>query len=114
MVEHVSVEKQVYLVPGNQAVVVRYRSDHRVTLKVRPFLAYRDYHSLRHATQDFQMEPDLQFHTAASFHADVHWYYNIEYLDELERGLDFREDLFTPGILTLDLIPGEWIPLCAL
>jgi glycogen debranching enzyme len=112
-VKDVEIEKQVYLVPGQQAVVVRYRSDHRVTLRVRPFLAYRDYHSLRHATQDFQMEPNLEFHTAASFHADVHWYYNNEYLEELDRGLDYREDLFTPGFYTLDLTPGRWFPLCA-
>src|SRR6185369_13307541 len=45
----VSLEKQVYLVEGRQAVVVRYRASQRVTLSVRPFLAYRDYHSLSHA-----------------------------------------------------------------
>ena len=111
-VHDVQVEKQVYLVPGKQAVVVRYRSDHRATLRVRPFLAYRDYHSLRHATQDFQIEPELHVQTAASFHADAHWYYNNEYLEELERGLDFREDLFTPGFYTLELTPGHWFPVC--
>ena len=113
IVNGVAIEKQVYLVPGKQAVVVRYRSDHSVTLRVRPFLAFRDYHSLRHATQDFQMDPNLQFHTAASFHSDVHWYYNNEYLEELDRGLDFREDLYAPGFYTLDLTPGQWFPLCA-
>ncbi len=112
-VKDIQIEKQVYLVSGKQAVVVRYRSDHRVTLRVRPFLAYRDYHSLRHATQDFHMEPELHFQTAASFHADAQWYYNNEYLEELERGLDFREDLFTPGFYTLELTPGHWFPICA-
>jgi glycogen debranching enzyme len=111
-VKDIQIEKQVYLVPGKQAVVVRYRSDHSVTLRVRPFLAYRDYHSLRHATSDFEMEPMLQFRTAASFHADAHWYYNNEYLEELDRGLDFREDLYTPGVYTLELTPGHWYPLC--
>src|SRR5579862_9042160 len=45
----VKLERQVYLVPGRQAVVVRYRSDKALRLRIRPFLAYRDYHSLRHA-----------------------------------------------------------------
>src|SRR3954468_5583976 len=42
LVKDIEIEKQVFLVPGKQAVVVRYRSDHRVTLRVRPFLAFRD------------------------------------------------------------------------
>src|SRR5271157_147696 len=45
-------EKQVYLIEGKQAVVVRYRADRALTLRVRPFTAYRDYHSLRKASDD--------------------------------------------------------------
>ena len=113
----VKLERQVYLVPGRQAVVVRYRSDHALTLRVRPFLAYRDYHSLRHAdSSPYAGLPQLEFRTLyseAAFAADPKWYYNIEYLTELERGLDFREDQFTPGVLTLDLQAGDWTPVCA-
>jgi glycogen debranching enzyme len=105
------VEKQVYLLEGRQAVVVRYRADRDLILRVRPFLANRDYHSLQHAGD----WPDhtLQFHSNAKFIADPHWYYNIEYLMEFERGLDFREDLYTPGVFVLDLKAGEWRPICA-
>jgi len=39
-----SIEKQVYLIDGRQAVMIRYRSDRAIMLRVRPFLAYRDYH----------------------------------------------------------------------
>ena len=46
----VKLERQVYLVPDRQAVVIRYRSDQALKLRIRPFLAYRDYHSLRHAS----------------------------------------------------------------
>ena len=113
----VKLERQVYLVPGRQAVVVRYRSDHALTLRIRPFLAYRDYHSLRHAdSSPYEGLPQLEFRTLyseAAFAADPKWYYNIEYLTELERGLDFREDQFTPGVRTIDLKPGEWTPVCA-
>ena len=122
-------EKQVYLVPGKQAVVLRYRSDRPMTLRVRPFLAYRDYHSMAHANDSwngrvelregvariapYQGLPALEFRALAEFHTDGHWYQNIEYLAELDRGLDFREDLYTPGVLVLDLKPGEWAPICA-
>jgi glycogen debranching enzyme len=107
-------ERQVYLVPGRQAVVVRYRSDKALTLRIRPFLAYRDYHSLRHAdSSPYAGLPPLEIRSQSSLTPDPKWYYNIEYLAELERGLDFREDQFTPGVLTIDLQPGEWTPVCA-
>src|SRR5258706_574448 len=42
-------EKQVSLVPGEQTVVVRYRSTQPRRLAIPPFLAFRDYHSLMRA-----------------------------------------------------------------
>src|SRR6185369_14622501 len=94
--------------------VVRYRCEHAVTLRLRSFLAYRDYHSLRRAdSSPYAGLPPLEFRSKGEFYHDPHWYYNIEYLAELERGLDFREDQFTPGVLTLDLTAGEWAPVCA-
>jgi glycogen debranching enzyme len=107
-------EKQVYLIAGRQAVVVRYRADRAVTLRVRPFTAYRDYHSLRKASPDpWGTLPVLNFQHAGRFEADAKWYYNIEYQLELERGLDFREDLFTAGVIVLDLRADEWCPVLA-
>jgi glycogen debranching enzyme len=103
----------VYLAPGRQAVVIRYRADRALTLRVRPFLAHRDYHSLQHAVDEMASGPELAFHSRATFHEDVHWYYNIEYLAEMERGLDYREDLYTPGAFVFELEPDEWTHLCA-
>jgi glycogen debranching enzyme len=113
-VDGVLIEKQVYLVDGHQAVIARYRSDRPATLRVRPFLAYRDYHSLGHARSDvWSGLPRIEFHHAGRFEESANWYYNAEYLVELDRGLDFREDLFTPGVIVLDLQPGRWSPVCA-
>ncbi len=107
-------EKQVYLIPRRQAVVVRYRADRAVTLRARPFTAYRDYHSLRKAGGDpFGSLPPLNFQHTGHFEADSKWYYNIEYLTELDRGLDFREDLYTPGVIVIDLPADEWSPILA-
>ncbi|HWZ31389.1 MAG TPA: amylo-alpha-1,6-glucosidase [Bryobacteraceae bacterium] len=112
-VDGVRVEKQVYLIEGRQAAIIRYRSDRAVTLRARPFLAYRDYHSLGHARADlFGGLPRIEFHHTGRFEESAQWYYNVEYLVELDRGLDFREDLFTPGVIVLDLKPGEWTPIC--
>ncbi len=128
-VDGAKIEKQVYLVEGRQAVVLRYRADRACTLRVRPFLAYRDYHSLTHANESlnggveqwagivriepYASLPPMEFHCPAQFSSDGHWYRNIEYLEDLDRGLDFREDLYTPGFFTLELQPGEWIEICA-
>lgn len=124
-----TLEKQVYLIPGKQAVMLRYRANAHVTLRVRPFLAYRDYHSLSHANEALNPEvtewagavclepysalPAIEFFSSGQFDRDAHWYNDIEYLEELDRGLDFREDLFTPGVFTLELAPSEWVELCA-
>jgi glycogen debranching enzyme len=109
-----SIEKQVYLIDGKQATIVRYRSDRDTTLRVRPFLAYRDYHSLGHARADvFGSLPRIEFFHGGRFEEHADWYYNAEYLIELDRGLDFREDLFTPGVIVLELRAGEWSPICA-
>ncbi len=124
-----SIEKQVYLVPGRQAVMLRYRCTRSVVLHVRPFLAYRDYHALARENEllngsaeewagvirvePYEGLPAMEFRSSGHFSADAHWYENIEHLAELERGLEFREDLFTPGVLTLELGPEEWVSICA-
>jgi glycogen debranching enzyme len=124
----VPLEKQVYLVEGRQAVVIRYKSDRPLILNVRPFLACRDYHSLTHANGALNSAtaespgvvgitpyaglPPVEFRYNGRFDRDPKWYYNVEYLAELERGLDFREDLFTPGTLEMELAAGEWSSVC--
>jgi glycogen debranching enzyme len=124
-----ALEKQVYLVEGRQAVVIRYRASEAMKLRVRPFVAFRDYHSLAHANdsinrysgvagglvrlQPYQGLPALEFRSPGEFVPDAHWYHDIEYLAELDRGLDFREDQFTPGVLTLALEPNQWCAICA-
>src|SRR5277367_596930 len=112
--DDVWVEKQVYLIAGRQAAVVRYRSNQAIVLRVRPFLAYRDYHSLRRAEADpYRGLPRLDLQHAGRFEENACWYKNIEYLVELDRGLDFQEDLYMPGVIILELKPGEWTPICA-
>ncbi len=127
-VEGTRIEKRVLLVEGEQAVVVEYLADRPCRLIARPFLAFREYHSLARANGAFQtaiseqgrtiqmrpypLLPALTFeHSDAVFEAGGAWYYNYEYLEELERGLDFREDLYCPGSFVFDLTPGTpgWV-----
>ena len=93
------------------------------TLKVRPLLSGRDYHALHHDNAAFNFEAHLQGDqvrwqsygdvpaiVAASNGTYQHapdWYRDFCYVRERERGLDFAEDLATPGVFSFDLSRGE-------
>ncbi|MGO9066483.1 MAG: amylo-alpha-1,6-glucosidase [Myxococcaceae bacterium] len=125
-------ERRFFLVRGRQMVVVLYRSDRAVRLRVEPLLAFRDFHSLTHrnsalnpAAQEetagavrrltlrhyASLPPLFLHHSGEAFQAGPSWHDNLEYLEELDRGLDFREDLFLPGSFLLDVRPQRpaWV-----
>ena len=37
------------------------------------------------------------------------WYYNVEYMKEMDRGYAYKEDLFVPGYFELPMKTGESI-----
>ena len=126
-VEGVELEKTVFMVQGENTTVVQYniksdddgaRAD--VRLEVRPLVAFRDYHSTTHENGALDAEvaaegsrltirpyrdlPALLFaHDAEEFDGARWWNRNLEYERERERGLDFREDLFSPFALKFDM-----------
>jgi glycogen debranching enzyme len=97
------------------------RTGQPVQLMVRPLLSGRDYHALHHenpafdfaaeVTGDFAAEvtgarvlwrpypgvPAISALTDGSYRHDPIWYRNFQYDAERERGLDFTEDLASPG-----------------
>ena len=122
------VERRVLLVPGEQTVVVRYASSAPLRLRVEPLLAFRDYHGLTHRNPDASTAAEEQAtaggrlvrlqpyaglpalriaHGGGPFTGAPVWHENVEYLEELDRGLDFREDLLAPGGFELELAPGR-------
>ncbi|MCI0420555.1 MAG: amylo-alpha-1,6-glucosidase [Acidobacteria bacterium] len=118
-------EKSVFMVRGENTTVVRYRlidpGDSFAVLAVRPFVAFRDYHSLTAENGSIQQRPErdepglLQLHpyeglpalklhhNGVAFTVEPNWYRKFEYLEEQDRGLDFREDLFTHGYFSFEL-----------
>jgi glycogen debranching enzyme len=91
-----------------------------VTLRVRPFLAGRDYHALHHENPGFRWEgvaagpdrwkfspypgvPDVVLASNGAYAAAPHWYRGFEYPEELARGFDATEDLAAPGTITWSL-----------
>ncbi len=94
-------------------------------LRFRPFLAFRNMHSLSKAnlyantkvtkvengikTKLYQGYPNLflQLNKKNEFIQVPDWYYNIEYIREMERGYDYKEDLFVPGYFEVPIKKGE-------
>ena len=123
-------ERRVLLVPGAQTVVVRYASTAPLRLRLEPLLAFRDYHALSHrheaASPAGEQRPETGqrrvgfrpyaslpalwvTHRGTSFVSAPVWHENVEYLEELERGLDFREDLLLPGHWELARSGFHWV-----
>jgi predicted glycogen debranching enzyme len=118
-------EKSVFMVHGENTTIIRYRllnpGNSFAVMAVRPFVAFRDYHSLTTKNSSIQQRPErdepglLQvqpydellalklYHNSVGFTVEPHWYHKFEYLEELDRGLDFREDLFTYGYFSFEL-----------
>src|SRR5216684_2221558 len=121
-VDGIELEKSVFLVHGENTVVVQYEFKSNrpgCHLEIRPLVAFRDYHSTTHSNSGINGAihqngrvvtiapyadlPDLRFcHNAQSVEGSGGWYYNFEYDRERERGLDYREDLFSPFQLRFD------------
>jgi predicted glycogen debranching enzyme len=86
------------------------------TLRVRPFLSGREYHSMHHENSAcrFDVEscgaavrfrpyddvPPVTFASDGGYQHDPQWYRNFLYSAERERGLDDSEDLTSPGIFS--------------
>jgi predicted glycogen debranching enzyme len=88
-------------------------------LTVRPLLSGRDYHGLHHENPSFDFGAEvtgarvlwrpypgvlaISALTDGSYRHDPIWYRNFQYDAEHERGLDFSEDLASPGVFTWTL-----------
>ncbi len=120
-------EKSVFMMHGENSTVIQYELHAPVgarpgkwALELRPFLAFRDYHSLTHENaainaafesasglvtmRPYSGLPPLHVaHTPGELRASGDWYRRFEYAAEQQRGLDYQEDLFQPFVLTFDL-----------
>ncbi len=117
-------EKTLALVRGCNALVLRYSwtGPRPVAMSLRPLLALRSHHGLTRAhgamIQRVQMRtrevsvqpirnlPPVIFRHSGVFVGTPDWWHRFEYLAEQDRGLDFQEDLWSPGVFRIQLEPG--------
>jgi predicted glycogen debranching enzyme len=100
-------------------------------LQIRPFLAFRNIHSLTYANMGANTKIEfvnngirtklydgfpylnLQLSTKAEFIHVPDWYLGVEYIEEQKRGYDYSEDLFTPGFFEVEAREGDVIVFSA-
>ncbi|HZS38961.1 MAG TPA: amylo-alpha-1,6-glucosidase [Polyangia bacterium] len=117
------VERSLFMPHGRQATVVTWRlvdaGDARARLRVRPLISGRDYHALHHENAvlnpevqaheglviaaPYQGVPELLMHHNGVYAHRPDWWRQLAYPVERERGLDWQEDLFSPGELSFAL-----------
>ncbi|WP_346861871.1 amylo-alpha-1,6-glucosidase [uncultured Draconibacterium sp.] len=126
--------KERLLVEKEEQILIKYTLEEAkspTSLRLKPFLAFRNIHQLSKAnmsantkykkvekgikTKLYEGFPELYMQTSndSDFIAVPDWYYDIEYLKELQRGYDFLEDLFVPGYFEFSLKKGESVVFSA-
>ncbi len=127
----IQIRKTILTIHGENTTVVMYEvleAPFPFTLELRPFVSGRDYHHLLRANPHAQPPwcfdkavfeshapgNDMEYFISAPGCVYVHqpdWYYRFEYAVERERGLDYQEDLFTPGTFRVMLGQGKRLAL---
>lgn len=122
--------KEVIFISKENRVLIRYtlvEAHSPTTLQFRPFLAFRESNALVMANDRLNTGCDpvqngvscclyegyptlyMQLTRKPEFVYDPHWYNNIEYVKDLERGVPYTEDLWVPGYFQVNIKKGESI-----
>ena len=108
----VVLRKTVITVQGENTTILLYeilKAQKPFPMRFQPFLAGRDYHSLMPRSADPTF-PFVNIDVPGSrYTAAPESWHDFQYDREKERGLDDREDLFTPGIYDVTLRKGDVI-----
>ena len=122
----VHLRKTVAAVHGENTTLILYealQAPEPFVLELLPLIAARDFHSLARANGDISGHGEFEegllrirpydalpeifiLVPGSSFQSRPDWYYDHEYAAEQDRGLDFREDLFSPGVFRLPIGKG--------
>jgi predicted glycogen debranching enzyme len=120
---HLAIEQELFVPYGQSAVVLIWRlagdPGNKAKLTVRPLLSGRDFHGTHHENSAFRFDPDLRgdrvrwkpYHdvpavvarSSGTYHHSPTWYRNFCYAEERARGLDYLEDLASPGLFDWEL-----------
>jgi predicted glycogen debranching enzyme len=129
-VGNIIMTRESVLLDNEDTVIVKYTVKEAlepVKLIFTPFLAFRNIHFLTRANRqaDTSFSPVeqgvcmclyqgytplyMQFSRENDYQHQPNWYYDIEYLKEVERGYIAQEDLLSPGNFSVTMKQGESI-----
>jgi predicted glycogen debranching enzyme len=125
LAENSTIEHELFVAHGAPVVVLSWKASgaaQQGTLRVRPLLSACDMHTLLHEDASFRFDatvneglvawrpvdavPEIVAAHDGVYSQDSLWFRNFEYDEEKRRGLDFAEDLGSPGVFTWDLRRG--------
>ena len=128
IMDGIKISKQIILCKDENRLLIKYKvieADTQFKIRFQPFLAFRNVHAVRQADFSINSKATLinngieiclykefaplfmQFSKRVEFVASPDWYYDIEYVKEMERGYDFKESLFVPGYFEAALKKGD-------
>lgn len=117
---------------GNRILIqYRYEGTQVATLRLRPIIGDRDFHHQQSANEGLQFSqlvkpqqiylqgirgtqvgsPWLLRWSGGEYQPEGVWYWSYYYPEENRRGLGDKEDLYSPGYLSVVLHPGEAVTL---
>ena len=126
--------KTIMMVPDNDQVLIKYElleAPSKLTLTLKPFLAFRSVHSLTAQNSEAYTGYDqidngvafrlyngfpylnMQLSGQSAFKSQPYWYGGVTYSDEYRRGFDCREDLFVPGQFSVEMKQGDSVVFSA-
>ena len=126
--------KTIMMVPDNDQVLIKYElleAPSKLILTLKPFLAFRSVHSLTAQNSEAYTGYDqidngvafrlyngfpylnMQLSGQSAFKSQPYWYSGVTYSDEYRRGFDCREDLFVPGMFSVEMKPGDSVVFSA-
>lgn len=123
----IELKKTVAAIHGENTTVILYEvisAPKPFTLELLPLYSARDFHSLTHYNESINKQyvfndgtlrvknyfdlPEIFISVPRSaFKEDQNWYYNFEYAEEQNCGLEFKEDLYSHGKFSVDLREGD-------
>lgn len=123
----VEMKKTISAIHGENTVVITYevlQSKGKFVLELMPLASCKDYHSEARAnnsiyhnylfdegvfqTLNYERCPEIFISVPGSSFVDAKgWYYNYEHPVEQNRGLDYKEDLYTHGHFEVTLKQGD-------
>ena len=135
----VSVVKTIFMPYGFNSVVVKYRienaSGKRLTLRILPFINFRDIHCLtkmggvkfweeaksnrlslgleNSSTPFITIWSESMRYSPSELGEKERWYRNFVYREERARGYDFMEDAYCPGAFEADLTKSSTVYIVA-